>query len=424
MNNIVIKVEELSKQYRLGEVGTGTLSHDINRWWHKLRGKEDPYLKIGDTNDRTKKGSSEYVWSLQDINFEIQKGDSVGIIGKNGAGKSTLLKILSQVTTPTTGSVKVKGRIASLLEVGTGFHPELSGRDNVFLNGAILGMRKDEIKRKFDEIVDFAGVEKYIDTPVKRYSSGMYVRLAFAVAAYLEPEILIVDEVLAVGDAEFQKKALGKMNDVSKSDGRTVLFVSHNMGAITQLCNKCMLLENGKLIIHGNTNNVLDRYINSQNSVVERIIRNGPLSGNHFKFIIMSDPALKERSSYRFDEMISVRLHLFLPQFNNALELAMRLIDRQKKVICTIHERLEGYYDGQESVELLVNIPEEFLTPGSYSWVMCINHPGVELFDLQEDILPFTILETGSDFFRYQGVDYGSVFVKYSINKLLHEKAH
>src|SRR6476620_7821000 len=227
-----ISVEGVSKQYRLGQIGTGSLKDDMNRWWHQVRGKEDPYLKIGEGNDRTQKGDSDYVWSLRDVSFDIEQGDSVGIIGRNGAGKSTLLKILSRVTAPTTGSVKVKGRIASLLEVGTGFHPDLSGRDNIYLNGAILGMRKHEIKRKFDEIVDFAGVERYIDTPVKRYSSGMYVRLAFAVAAHLESEILSVDEVLAVGDAEFQKKCLGKMSDVSKGEGRTVLFVSHNMSAI------------------------------------------------------------------------------------------------------------------------------------------------------------------------------------------------
>ena len=224
----VIKVESLSKQYRLGQVGTGALSHDINRAWHRLRGKEDPYLRIGETNDRSTTGGSDYVWALKDINFEVHQGEVLGIIGRNGAGKSTLLKILSRTTAPTTGSIKVKGRIASLLEVGTGFHPELSGRDNIFLNGAILGMTRQEIKSKFDEIVDFAGVERYIDTPVKRYSSGMYVRLAFAVAAHLEPEILVVDEVLALGDAEFQKKALGKMKDVSENEGRTVLFVSHN----------------------------------------------------------------------------------------------------------------------------------------------------------------------------------------------------
>lgn len=250
-SKIAIKAENISKQYRLGEVGTGTISHDINRWWAKMRGKEDPFLKIGESNDRTSKGQSDYVWSLRDINFEIQQGEAVGIVGRNGAGKSTLLKLLSKVTKPTTGSFKVNGRIASLLEVGTGFHPEMTGRENIYLNGAILGMRKHEIKRKFDEIVDFAGIERYIDTPVKRYSSGMYVRLAFAVAAHLESEILIVDEVLAVGDAEFQKKCLGKMGDVSKNEGRTVLFVSHNMGAVEQLCNKGIFLKNGSIYQKG-----------------------------------------------------------------------------------------------------------------------------------------------------------------------------
>ncbi len=250
--SLAIKAENISKQYRLGEVGTGTITHDLNRFWAKLRGKEDPYLKIGESNDRSRKGDSEYVWSLRDINFEIEQGDAVGIIGRNGAGKSTLLKLLSKVTKPTTGSFKVNGRIASLLEVGTGFNPEMTGRENIYLNGAILGMRKHEIDRKFDEIVDFSGVERYIDTPVKRYSSGMYVRLAFAVAAHLESEILIVDEVLAVGDAEFQKKCLGKMGDVSTGEGRTVLFVSHNMAAVKKLCSKGMLLKNG--LVHGNGN--------------------------------------------------------------------------------------------------------------------------------------------------------------------------
>ncbi len=266
-----IQVENLSKQYRLGKIGTGALSHDINRWWHKVRGKEDPYLKIGDVNDRTKSGDSQYVWSLRDINFDIEQGDAVGIIGRNGAGKSTVLKILSRVTSPTTGSVKIKGRVASLLEVGTGFHPELSGRENIFLNGAILGMRKQEVKRKFDEIVDFAGVERYIDTPVKRYSSGMYVRLAFGVAAHLESEILIVDEVLAVGDSEFQKKCLGKMQDVSRGEGRTVLFVSHQMASIRSLCDSCILMNNGNIKSVGSTEVIIDEYINAGNSEKKNI---------------------------------------------------------------------------------------------------------------------------------------------------------
>lgn len=259
-----IKIENLSKQYRLGLVGTGTLSHDLKRWWHIVRGKEDPYLRIGDTNDRTTKGSSEYVWALKDINFEVQPGEVVGIIGKNGAGKSTLLKILSKVTAPSTGSITYKGRIGSLLEVGTGFHPELTGRDNIYLNGAILGMRKHEIDRKFDEIVDFSGCERYIDTPVKRYSSGMTVRLGFAVAAFLEPEILVVDEVLAVGDAEFQKKAIGKMQDVSRNEGRTVLFVSHNMAAVRNLCTKGIVLQNGQVIFTGGVNDAIDNYLQNK----------------------------------------------------------------------------------------------------------------------------------------------------------------
>ncbi|QJD97365.1 ATP-binding cassette domain-containing protein [Mucilaginibacter robiniae] len=260
MSKIAIKAENLSKAYQLGEFSTGTLSRDIQRRIALMRGKEDPYLKIGETNDRTSKGASDIVWSLKDINFEINQGDAVGVIGRNGAGKSTLLKVLSRVTTPSTGSIKIKGRVASLLEVGTGFHPELTGRENIFLNGAILGMRKHEIKKHFDAIVDFAGVERYIDTPVKRYSSGMYVRLAFAVAAHLESEILIVDEVLAVGDAEFQKKCLGKMGDVNKGEGRTVLFVSHSMQSIAALTTKTLLLSNGSIAFEGNTQTGIKKY--------------------------------------------------------------------------------------------------------------------------------------------------------------------
>jgi lipopolysaccharide transport system ATP-binding protein len=262
MSQTVIKVENLSKAYQIGQIGTGTISRDLERFWAtKIMGKEDPFLKIGETNDRSVKGESDIVWSLKDINFEINQGDAVGIIGKNGAGKSTLLKLLSRVTSPTTGEIKVKGRIASLLEVGTGFHPELSGRENIYLNGAILGMRKKEITRKLDEIIDFSGVERYIDTPVKRYSSGMYVRLAFAVAAHLESEILIVDEVLSVGDAEFQKKCLGKMGDISKGEGRTVLFVSHNMAAVKSLCNEGIVLENGKISFNGKISDSIESYL-------------------------------------------------------------------------------------------------------------------------------------------------------------------
>ncbi|MFC1840656.1 ABC transporter ATP-binding protein [Thermodesulfobacteriota bacterium] len=260
----IIKIQNLSKLYRLGVVGTGTLSHDLKRWYYRVRGKEDPYLKIGETNERNTQGDSDYVWALKDINLEVMPGEVLGIIGKNGAGKSTLLKILSKVTGPTTGEIHFNGRIGALLEVGTGFHPELTGRENIFLNGAILGMTKTEIRSKLDEIVDFSGVERYIDTPVKRYSSGMMVRLGFAVAAHLEPEILIVDEVLAVGDAEFQKKAIGKMQDVSKNEGRTVLFVSHNMGAVRNLCRTGILLENGKIKASENIDALISLYLNQK----------------------------------------------------------------------------------------------------------------------------------------------------------------
>ena len=263
-----IEFNHVGKQYRLGLVSTGTLSHDINRWWRtSILGQEDPYLKIGDVNDRASKANSDYVWALRDIDFKVEEGDVVGIIGKNGAGKSTLLKLLSKVTAPTIGPIRARGRIASLLEVGTGFHGEMTGRENIYMNGAILGMTKAEIDRKMDEIIDFSGCEKYIDTPVKRYSSGMTVRLGFAVAAFLDPEILVVDEVLAVGDAEFQKKAIGKMQDVSQGQGRTVLFVSHNMGSIRQLCTRGVLLDKGQVALDAGVNEVVDYYLRGQQSL-------------------------------------------------------------------------------------------------------------------------------------------------------------
>lgn len=274
MSDIAIKFEEVSKHYRLGIVGTGTLSHDLNRWWHLVRGKDDPYLKVGEVNDRSSKATSEYVWALKDISFDVKQGDVVGIIGRNGAGKSTLLKLLSRVTAPTTGTIKAKGRIGSLLEVGTGFHPELTGRENIYMNGSIMGMTKSEITKKLDEIIDFAGVEKYIDTPTKRYSSGMTVRLGFAVAAHLEPEILVVDEVLAVGDAEFQKKAIGKMQDVSQGEGRTVLFVSHQLNSVRSLCNECILLKNGTIDAIGETNSIIQRYLSDYSETTSHIWKN------------------------------------------------------------------------------------------------------------------------------------------------------
>lgn len=279
-----IEFNHVSKQYRLGLVSTQTLAHDIRRFWiTNILGKEDPYLKIGETNDRASKGNSEYVWALKDIDFKIEQGDVVGIIGKNGAGKSTLLKLLSRVTGPTTGTIRAHGRIGSLLEVGTGFHPEMTGRENIFMNGAILGMSRSDIQRKLDDIIEFSGCARYIDTPVKRYSSGMTVRLGFAVAAFLEPEILVVDEVLAVGDAEFQKKAIGKMQDVSQGEGRTVLFVSHNMASVRQLCHTGILLDKGTIAMMGMMGDVIDKY-------VEKVVNTDNVGAVWHKEIIEDKP--------------------------------------------------------------------------------------------------------------------------------------
>jgi homopolymeric O-antigen transport system ATP-binding protein len=312
----VIKVENLSKMYRLGLVGRRTIAEDLNRIWAKVTGKEDPYAKVGEINNRAVKGKTEYVWALKNINFSVQHGERFGIIGKNGAGKSTLLKIFSRVASPSKGSVKLKGRVASLLEVGTGFHPELSGRDNIFLNGSILGMTQSEIKNKFDSIVDFSGVERYIDTPVKRYSSGMYVRLAFAVAAHLEPEILIVDEVLAVGDTEFQKKCIGKMHDVSEKEGRTVIFVSHNLQTIKNLCQKTVILNNGEVFSYGPTEESLTIYnelvrdikIDAETDITNYRNRRG-VGMMRFTGIEVLDSDGKKRFTFELGETIRFKIY-------------------------------------------------------------------------------------------------------------------
>jgi len=330
MSQLAIKAENISKQYRLGKVGTGTLSHDLNRLWYKVRGFEDPYIKIGEANDRSMKGESDYVWSLRDINFEIEQGDSVGIIGRNGAGKSTLLKLLSKVTKPTTGGFKVNGRIASLLEVGTGFNPEMTGRENIYLNGAILGMRRAEITRKLDEIIAFSGVERYIDTPVKRYSSGMYVRLAFAVAAHLESEILIVDEVLAVGDAEFQKKCLGKMGDISKGEGRTVLFVSHDLNAVSKLCKKGIFLNQGKIEIEGMAEEVITTYLNEGIEDAIYINNNNILKPVYIKMIETQNKKGNISSEFYYDEEINFKFILELNNYNKNLSLFVMILDSRK----------------------------------------------------------------------------------------------
>ena len=393
MKNLAIKAENISKQYRLGEVGTGTLSHDLNRFWHKLRGKEDPYLKIGESNDRTQKGNSEYVWSLRDINFEIEQGDAVGIIGRNGAGKSTLLKLLSKVTQPTTGSFKVNGRIASLLEVGTGFNPEMTGRENIYLNGAILGMRRAEITRKLDEIIAFSGVERYIDTPVKRYSSGMYVRLAFAVAAHLEAEILIVDEVLAVGDAEFQKKCLGKMGEVSKGEGRTVLFVSHNMGAVKNLCNKGIFLQNGLLEYKGDVNTTLDLYQNTNilNFDLEKTFRNNqnlPVFISKVSLLVNGKKA--ENSAIDFKDLISFEVILEVNQVVKNRGIVIHCNDNQERLFqafdISIYPEL---FDGREvgTHKLIIDFEHTFFREGTYSFDFEVGHFGVVAEQLETNAI-------------------------------------
>ena len=412
----VIKVENISKQYRLGNVGTGSLSHDINRSWHRLRGKEDPYLKIGEANDRTQKGTSEYVWALPDINFEVKQGEVLGIIGRNGAGKSTLLKILSRTTSPTTGSIKLKGRVASLLEVGTGFHPELSGRENIFLNGAIMGMTKHEIKSKFDEIVDFAGVERYIDTPVKRYSSGMYVRLAFGVAAHLEPEILIVDEVLAVGDEEFQKKALGKMKDVSNKEGRTVLFVSHNMGAMSTICNTGIFMENGRIHSQGKINAIVETYLLSGQSDSTESLFNNTADSNGKEAIIRSMKII-DKSGNNIDligtsDEIIVEVTIDIFHWNNGYELALSLQDKYSKRIFTITKKIDEFISRLDTTKTIQFIlPPNFITPGKYAWLTSIHIPLVKIIDEHSGVCPFKIIDTGTDFAIYGEADYGYVYM-------------
>jgi len=366
---IAIKVEGLSKAYQLGQIGTGTISRDLERWVAKLRGKEDPFLKIGETNDRTTISKSNVVWSLKDINFEIQQGDAVGIIGRNGAGKSTLLKLLSRVTSPTTGIIKAKGRIASLLEVGTGFHPELTGRENIYLNGAILGMRKKEIDKKFDEIVDFSGIEKYVDTPVKRYSSGMYVRLAFAVAAHLESEILIVDEVLAVGDAEFQKKCLGKMGEVSKNEGRTVLFVSHNMAATSSLCSQAILLKNGQIEMHDQIYSVVEYYMKqaeNNNSNSEFIAVDNILKSVYIKQVSILNKEGKNISQFSLDDSIFMKINIeTIGKFTDAISIGIAITDKyERRVLIDLYENHR--IDSVGYCGFLIEIPGNTLTPGEY----------------------------------------------------------
>lgn len=394
-NNIAVSFENVSKIYRLGLVGTGTLSQDLNRWWKmNILRQEDPYLKIGQTNDRSTKGTSDFVYALKDIDIKIEKGDVVGIIGKNGAGKSTLLKLLSRITAPTTGQIKTRGRLASLLEVGTGFHPELTGRENIYMNGSIMGMTKSEIKRKLDEIIDFAGVERYIDTPCKRYSSGMQVRLGFAVAAFLEPEILVVDEVLAVGDAEFQRKAIGKMQDVSSKSGRTVLFVSHNMASIRSLCNNGIVLNNGMIDFIGSSNDAIQHYlsksikINSESKIldyvkifkntlsIERVLFNG--TEGITSTVVACQETIEIRIKGNTSEAMTTDVYAV---FKNESRVPMATL-------------AEGHYKGK-----MINIPSgdfeivkhiqlpKYIAQGRFIVDLGLHHPNVEYQIKCDDVI-------------------------------------
>jgi lipopolysaccharide transport system ATP-binding protein len=429
----VIKVENLAKAYQLGEIGTGTISRDLERYWARLRGKEDPFLKIGEVNIRSQKGQSDIVWSLKDLNFNIEQGDAVGIIGKNGAGKSTLLKILSRVTAPTRGAVRIKGRIASLLEVGTGFHPELSGRENIYLNGAILGMRKSEIRRKFDEIVEFSGVERYIDTPVKRYSSGMYVRLAFAVAAHLESEILIIDEVLAVGDAEFQKKCLGKMGEVSQGEGRTVLFVSHNMDSITRLCNSAIYLDNGQIREMGKSLTVINSYLSQEREKSgSKKWNDDDAPGNHM-IKLSAIRVIDEQHHDAFNISINSRI---------GIEIVFRVFEASANYVCgfnlfngkEVHilsshdlENSGNAYD-QGIYRAIVWIPENFLLEGPHSIsVALMSYTPFTIIAHELEVASFNIVDQDSGFGARGG--YGGTYpgvvhplLHWSkVNKISHE---
>ena len=413
MKNIILDIKNISKQYRLGLVGTGTLSDDIKRLWFKFREKNDPFLKVGEINDRSMLGTSDYVWALQDINIEVQQGEVLGIIGKNGAGKSTLLKILSRVTTPTTGEVRTKGSIASLLEVGTGFHSELTGRENIFLNGAILGMTKAEIESKLDDIIAFSGCDRYIETPVKRYSSGMRVRLAFAVAAFLEPDILVIDEVLAVGDAEFQKKAIGKMKDISKGHGRTVLFVSHNMAAVKSLCTRALVLEHGKIVFNGETDQAVSYYLkggaklnnfktfNSEqfkSSVFDLQEIHVKNKGKRIKDPIVEDAFIEVITKIIINSPRPDRYHVTYHLINEMGEPLFSFSSKKGSIALT-----------QGPNELCCLFPKSFLQSGDYYLSFFLIEDQRKAHFMEKDIINFTVVDAERDLGVYFGREPGYI---------------
>lgn len=421
---MILQVNNISKQYRLGLVGTGTLSDDLKRWWYKIQGKEDPFLSVGEVNDRSIAGLSNYIWALKNINFEVKEGEVLGIIGKNGAGKSTLLKILSRVTSPTTGDIKTKGKIASLLEVGTGFHPELTGLENIYLNGAILGMSKAEIKIKEEEIIEFSGCARYIDTPVKRYSSGMRVRLAFAVAAFLEPDILVIDEVLAVGDAEFQKKAIGKMQDISRGEGRTVLFVSHNMAAVKSLCTRAMVLEHGEIVFEGTTENAISYYlqqgvkIGRGNLNLDEKAFSNPVfrintieiknEGKNVGDPIVEDSKIELVTDIEIKESTADEYHLTYHLYNEMGENMFSFSNEGKE--CQLNQGIN---------ELSCVIPKYFLQPGQFFLTLLIVKNRKKAIYIARDVLNFIVVNSSRDLGVYMGREPGYIRPKFNWKRLL-----
>lgn len=417
MSDVAIKFENVSKLYELGTVGTGTLSHDLKRWWiTSVLHKEDPYLKIGETNDRSTKGDSKFVYALKDIDFEVKQGDVLGIIGKNGAGKSTLLKLLSRVTAPTTGKIYTKGRIASLLEVGTGFHPELTGRENIYMNGTILGMKKWEIDKQLDEIIDFSGCERYLDTPVKRYSSGMTVRLGFAIAAHLNPEILVVDEVLAVGDAEFQKKALGKMQDVSKGEGRTVLFVSHNMNSIKSLCKSCVVLQNGISVFEGETSLAISYYLKEKKqTTVQEIINfvNIEVPYISVKSVTFNGSTLNQSTIFKGQKTLEIQVcgQTKIPIF---ADLSFSISIGDDSILASFSE---GHFTGEcEKIDVgefcikrTVKLPR-YLFSGDCLVSIGLHQPGVVSFFKAENCVKLHFDGNFEDYGRALGIDHNGLF--------------
>ncbi len=408
----ILRAENISKQYRLGLVGTGSLQHDLNRWWHSFQGKEDPYLKVGGVNDRSAKATEDYVWALRDIDFEVKQGEVLGIIGKNGAGKSTLLKLLSRVTAPTTGSIKTKGRIASLLEIGTGFHPELTGRENIFMNGAVLGMTRAEVKRKLDEIIAFSGCEMYIDTPTKRYSSGMTVRLGFAVAAHLEPEILVIDEVLAVGDAQFQKKAIGKMQNLSHGEGRTVLFVSHNMASVKSLCTRGLVLENGLVAYAGNTEKSIRYYLNEgenshnhlefQNSLDKEVFRLNSISLKNKRKSI-EEPLIE-------DEEIELVTNITMKTAEaDRYQITYHLHNEMGEAMFSFTHSRGGVKLLKDDNSLSCFFPESFFQAGQYFLSLFVVEDRKKAIFIEKDIISFTVVNASRELGVFMGKEPGYI---------------